>query len=76
MSKLEIAKKIIKENFEQARCGLFDCRNTAGDLMHTLYCQDKLRIDICYRWEYFEVFGLTYEEFEKLSEYYVKLRAN
>lgn len=76
MSKLTKAKEIIKENWKEADCGIFDCRNLIGDPMHTLYCEDGLRIDICYKYAYFEVFGLTYEEFEKLSEYYIKLRTN
>lgn len=29
---------------------------------------------ICYYYEYFEVFGLTDEEFNELKEYYVELR--
>ena len=30
-------------------------------------------IDICYKHSYFEVFGLTDEEFKELKDYYVKL---
>ena len=74
MSKLAIAKKIIKENWKEADCGIFDCRNTVGDPMHTLYWEDGLRVDICYYWSYFEVFGLTDTEFEALAKYYYKLR--
>lgn len=73
MDKLEIAKKIIKENFKDARCGIFDSRNTVGDYMETIYHKDGLTIDICYGYSYFEVFGLTDEEFEKLVECYQEL---
>jgi len=73
MNKLEIAKRIIKENIEDARCGIFDTRNIAGDTMETLYDSDDLTIDICYFWMYFEVFGLTKEEFEILERYYNSL---
>ena len=70
MNKLEIAKRVIKENIEDARCGIFDTRNIVGDTMETLYDSDGLTIDICYFWRYFEVFGLTKEEFEILERYY------
>lgn len=73
MDKLEIAKRIIKENIEDARCGIFDTRNIAGDTMETLYDSDGLTIDICYFWMYFEVFGLTEWEFEILEKYYNSL---
>ena len=37
MSKLEKAKEIIKENWKEADCGIFDCRNLVGDpYAHTL----------------------------------------
>ena len=73
MDKLEIAKRIIKENIEDARCGIFDTRNLVGDTMETLYNSDGLRIDICYFWMYFEVFGLTEGEFVILERYYNSL---
>lgn len=73
MSKLEIAKKIIKENFESADCGLYDTRNIVGDPMVTLYSDDGLIIDICYRYAYFEVFGLSSDEFDELGKFYVSL---
>ena len=75
MSKLETAKKIIKENIENARFGIFDCPNFTGDSMVCLYAQDGLKILICFSYEYFEVFGLTNEEFEELSKYYDSLQA-
>ena len=71
MSKVEKAKEIIKNNF--VPCGIFDCRNWAGDPMFTIYDDDGLQIDICYYYEYFEVFGLTDAEFHELATYYRKL---
>ena len=70
MSKLEIAKKIIKENIDKARCGIFDTRNMVGDTMNNIYDSEDLTIDICYGWMYFEVFGLTDNEFSELEKYY------
>ena len=76
MSKLEIAKKIIKEYYPQAKCGIFDCPNWIGDPMETIYKNDGLIIDICYQWMYFEVFGLSFEDFTKLTDYYWTLEEN
>lgn len=73
MDKLEIAKRIIKENIDDARCGIFNTRNLVGDTMETLYDSDDLTIDICYFWMYFEVFGLTEEKFKILERYYNSL---
>ena len=70
MNKLEVAKKIIAENIDDARCGIFDTRNMVGDDMDTLYDSDDLIIDVCYRYSYFEVFGLTDNEFAELEKYY------
>lgn len=70
MTNLEMAKQIIKLNFEDGNCGIFDCRNYVGDPMTNLYKDDEIQIDICYRYNYFEVFGLTAEEFTQLEKYY------
>ena len=70
MDKLQIAKKIIKENFEYGDLGLFDSINITGDSMYTIYNEDGLQIDICYYYSYFEVFGLSENEFEELQIYY------
>lgn len=74
MNKLEKAKEIIKENFSLSDCGLFNTRNLVGDPMSTIYDEDGLIIDICYYYSYFEVFGLTDEEFEELKKFYAYLR--
>ena len=73
MSKLEIAKKVIAENIDDARCGIYDTRNIVGDYMDTLYASDDLIVDICYGYAYFEVFGLTDNEFAELEKYYETL---
>jgi len=74
MNKLATAKKIIKDNFEEGRFGLFNTRNLVGDPMTIIFDREGLRIEMCYYYEYFEVFGLSKEEFEELKEYYKKLR--
>ena len=73
MTNLKKAKKIIKEHY--VPCGIFNSRNILGDPMSTIYIDNNLQIDICYQYEYFEVFGLTDAEFEELEKYYKILRA-
>lgn len=74
MSNLEKAKTVIKRHISDADCGIFDSRNIAGDDMTTIYVNGDICIDICYGWSYFEVFGLTDEEFAELKKYYDELR--
>lgn len=73
MSRLETAKKIIKEHMDTVRWGIYDTRNILGDFMRTIFNEDGLIIDICDDWGYFEVFGLTSEEFLELKKFYESL---
>lgn len=73
MNKLEIAKEIIKENYRHADCGIYDCRNLVGDRMTNIYNENGLAIDICYHYGYFEVFGLSDDEFNELERFYNSL---
>ena len=41
--------------------------------MDTIYSDDEILIEVCHYWGYFEVFGLSEEEFEELKEYYYNL---
>ena len=76
MNKLDKAKEIIKEYYRSADCGIFNSRNIFGDPMTTVYEDEDLLIDICYRYSYFEVFGLTIKEFKELKEYYNSLEGS
>lgn len=69
-SNFDVAKEIIDKYFGIADCGLFDSRNTVGDPMTTVYDANGLVVDICYRYSYFEVFGLSAEEFKQLEKHY------
>ena len=71
--KLDIAKRIIKEHYDEARCGIFDSRSIVGDPMNSIYDDGELSIDICYYWSYFEVFGLSNDDFTELLEFYNSL---
>lgn len=70
---LDTAKRIIKEHYKEYDCGIFDCRNFVGDPMSTIYKDDSIEILGCYYYSYFEVFGLSDEDFERLEEYYDSL---
>ena len=72
--KLDIAKRIIKEHFRDADCGIFNCRNNAGDHMTNIYNDGELSIDVCYYWLYFEVFGLSDADFIELEKFYDEVK--
>lgn len=69
-TKLETAKVVIAEHYREADCGIFSSRNLLPDPIDTIYDEDGLKIDICYYYSYFEVFGLSDEDFAKLEEFY------
>ena len=71
---LEEVRKIIKEYLNEALCGLFFCRNTANDAIINIYDKNGIQIDICYKWAYFEVFGLDLVQKVVLKKYYNSLR--
>jgi hypothetical protein len=70
---VEKVKEVIENNIEDALCGIFDCRNVVGDPMETIYDEMGVRIEICRKWEYFEVFGLTDEELSEVESFYEDL---
>ena len=76
MTKLEKAKEIIKEYYKEGDCGIYDSRNIVGDWMTNIYDDGDLTIDICYGYSYFEVFGLSDDEFDELARYYSELGDN
>ena len=77
MNKLEEAKKVVKENLEESGgvlgYGIFNTRNIVGDPMVRIYSNNGLVIDVCYGYGYFEVFGLTTDEFVELENFYNNL---
>lgn len=67
---VEKVKEVIKNNIEDALYGIFDCRNIVGDPMETIYDEGGVEIDLCRDYGYFEVLGLTNEEFEEVESFY------
>lgn len=75
MNKLEKAKEIIKALYSIYDCGIYNTRNIVGDQMSVIYDEDGLTIEGCYTWSYFEVFGLTENEFIELKKFYRSLKS-
>ena len=73
MAHVDMVKEVIRENIEDALVGIFDCRNTTNDPTYLLFNQEGVKVFICYKYEYFEVLGLTWGEFKQVEEYYNKL---
>ena len=73
ISRIEKVKNVMRNRYIDAMCGLFFTRNLVGDRMSTIWAEDGVTIDICYDYEYFEVFGLTEEEEDELSAFYNSL---
>lgn len=70
---VEKVKEVIENNIEDALYGIFDCRSIVEDPMETIYDEAGVRIEICRKWRYFEVFGLTNEEFVEVESFYKDL---
>lgn len=71
---LDEVKAVIQEHFEDGDCGIYDTPNIAGDWMDCIYQNENVKVLICYQWAYFEVFGLSNEEFKDLEKFYHKMR--
>ena len=63
-------KDTIRENIDDARCGLYFTRNVMGDPMQTIYIGKIFTVEICRSYDYFEVFGCTRKEEDILTDYY------
>lgn len=70
---IDKVKNVIRNRYSDAMCGLFFTPNWAGDPMSTIWEEDGVTIDICYEYQYFEVFGLTEEEENELLAFYNSL---
>ena len=69
-------KKIIKLFYNPEFKGeLYNSRNVVGDKITNIYKSKNMQLDICYEYDYFEVFGLTDEEFKDLQNYYSNLES-
>lgn len=74
MNRVNKVKEIIRNYYSDAECGRFFTRNIVGDPMLTIYADDEITVDICYRYSYFEIFGLTEDEEDEVFAYYEALQ--
>ena len=73
MPRIDKVKNVIRDRYMDAMYGMFFTPNWVGDPMSTIWEEDGVTIDICYHYEYFEVFGLTEEEENELLAFYNSL---
>lgn len=73
MTKLETIKRVIKENYKDGNCGIYNTVNIVGDPMINLYNDGEVRVDICYYYSYFEVLGLSIENWNEIVKFYYNL---
>ena len=70
INKLDKAKEIITQYFNDGQCGIFDTYGTDIEPSSLLYDGDGLEILLNFYWEYFDIIGLSDEEFAELEEWY------
>lgn len=85
MRDLSKIKEVIKENIWWAQFGIYDCHGASGDRLECLYYSEMTSanppkpedegymIFACYEYGYFDVIGLTTEEFIEVENYYENL---
>lgn len=66
-------KKAIETHINDALCGIYFTRNFVGDRMVHLVRRFGIDIEICYEYEYFEIFGLTDHEQIIIESFYDRL---
>ena len=74
MNKEEDYKRVcelIKYNIRAGDCGIFNNRNIVGDDLVNLFKGKYIELDICHDYAYFEVLGLSLEEFNNIKKFYI-----
>lgn len=73
-SLIDEVKQVIKQNYSKADCGLDFYKRPdhriAGDVITTVWQKDGITVDICRRYAYFEITGLTDEEEAEIKAFY------
>ena len=59
-------KELVLPEFDIDSVQTFDTRNVIGDYMANVYNANGIIIDVCYGYNYIEVFGLSDKEYEEL----------
>ena len=78
MNKVEKVIKVIKEKVlksigddydaDKKSIQTFTTRNVIGDSMETIYNENGIQVDVCWGYEYIEVFGLSNEGLKQLMD--------
>ncbi len=69
-STIEKVKEVIKNNIEDALCGIYNNRIHTGAKTEIIYDEAGVRIEMCRYYGFFEVFGLTDKEFTDIKAFY------
>lgn len=69
-SNIEKVKEVIKNNIEDAFCGIYNYHNVSSAPLKTIYNEDGISVKLCNFWGYFEVLGLTNKEFADVKSFY------
>lgn len=67
MNRLDNLKKVLVEEELEGK-QVFNTRNILGDPMMNVYDQDGIQVDVCYGYDYVEIFGLTNDEWKEITE--------
>lgn len=67
MTRLEKVKKFLSDNNYNGT-EVYKTPNTAGDIMVPVYQKDGIEILYCYIYNYLEIFNLTDEEYDQITE--------
>jgi len=65
-------KDMIYLNIADALYGIFDTNNICGDMMTEIYrnAEYGVSVSVCYDWGYFEVLGISSEDFCRIKKFY------
>ena len=72
-STIEKVKEVIKNNIEDALCGIYNYHTVSSCPVKTIYNEDDVSVKLCTFWGYFEVLGLTNKEFAEVKLFYIGL---
>ena len=73
ISTIEKVKEVIKNNIEDALCGIYNYPTVYSRPVKTIYNEDDVSVKLCTVWGYFEVLGLTNKEFAEVKSFYIGL---
>lgn len=64
-SKIEKLRSFIKERFKGTQT--FNRPGSSEDLLVPVFVEDDIIVKYCPKWDYLEIYGLTNEEYQSLS---------